>query len=695
MSNASTTRRDILFLFAATVFASAFLLFQVQPLISKFILPWFGGTPAVWSTCMLFFQVILFFGYVYAHATTRFLSAPHQAVLHIGLLVVAASLLPITPSDSWKPTADAQPILQIVKLLAACVGLPYFILSSTGPLLQRWFSLQAPGTSPYRLYALSNVGSLLALISYPFVVEPTVGSPTQAWLWSTAFGMFTMLCALCAIRVMKGTSTDGPAGEAAQQEELELPAAPTFAASLRWFGLAMIASVMLLATTNQVCLDVATVPFLWIVPLTIYLLSFILCFDSSRWYKRKSYSVLLVLSMMFVVRVMTNGVNVPIMLQIVTYLSGLYFACMVCHGELAAQKPHPKYLTRFYLLMSAGGAAGGLLVGLVAPLVFSDYLEMHLGITAAMVVGVVIYFCETYAIRDESRPAIRFQSGMLVWVIAMLWAVGTLMNEAYDSSDTLDRSRNFYGVLRVVEAETKTGAVTRELFHGRVRHGAQLTSEENRMVPTTYYGRTTGSGLAMQYHRPETNRRIGVVGMGVGTLAAYGKPGDRFRFYEINPEVIRLARKHFTFLKDTPSDCEIITGDARLSLERENAQEFDVLVLDAFSGDAIPTHLLTREAFALYDRHLASDGVLCVHISNLHFDLRPIVHGLASEFDWKSLGIQNDDNEAEATSMAQWVLLSRDVISEEIRTAATGRFSLHQRRLLWTDEFSNLATILR
>ncbi len=694
MSNATTTRRDILFLFAATVFASAFLLFQVQPLISKFILPWFGGTPAVWSTCMLFFQVVLFFGYVYAHATTRFLSARHQAVLHIGLLVVAAALLPITPGDSWKPAADAQPILQIVKLLAACVGLPYFILSSTGPLLQRWFSLQAPGTSPYRLYALSNVGSLLALISYPFVVEPAVGSPTQAWLWSTAFGMFTLLCALCAVRVMKGTSP-GADDEAAQQEELKPPAVPTFAASVRWFGLAMIASVMLLATTNQVCLDVATVPFLWIVPLTIYLLSFILCFDASRWYNRKWYSVLLVLSMMFVIRVMNNGANVPIMLQIVTYLAGLYLACMVCHGELAAQKPHPKYLTRFYLLMSAGGAGGGLLVGLVAPFVFPDYLEMHFGITAAMIVGVVIYFSETYASRDESRPGIRFQSGLLVWAAAMLWAAGTLMNDAYDSSDALDRSRNFYGVLRVVEAETKTGAAKRELFHGRIRHGAQLTGEESRMVPTTYYGRTTGSGLAMQHHKPETNRRIGVVGMGVGTLAAYGKAGDRFRFYEINPEVIRLARKHFTFLKDTPADCEIITGDARLSLEREDAQEFDVLVLDAFSGDAIPTHLLTREAFELYDRHLAPDGVLCVHISNLHFDLRPIVHGLASEFEWKSLGIQNDDNEAEATSMAQWVLLSRHSISEGISTAATGRFSLHQRRLLWTDEFSNLATILR
>lgn len=694
MSNTATTRRDVLFLFATTVFVSAFLLFQVQPLISKFILPWFGGTPAVWSTCMLFFQVTLFLGYVYAHATTRFLSVGEQALLHIVLLVVASSILPITPDDSWKPAADAEPIFQIVKLLAACVGLPYFILSSTGPLLQRWFSLQAPGVSPYRLYALSNVGSLLALISYPFLVEPTIGSPTQAWLWSTAFGTFTLLCALCAIRVMK--SNKHPASdEPGQEQEAEPAVAPNFTTSVRWFGLAMIASVMLLATTNQVCLDVATVPFLWIVPLTIYLLSFILCFDASRWYNRKWYSVLLVLSMMFVIRVMNNGANVPIMLQIVTYLSGLYLACMVCHGELATQKPHPKYLTRFYLLMSAGGAGGGLLVGLAAPLVFPDYLEMHFGITAAMITGIVVYFRETYVSNDGAKPIMRFQSGMLVWGFAMLWAVGTLVSDAYDSSDALDRSRNFYGVLRVVEAETKTGDAKRELFHGRIRHGSQLTGHENRTIPTTYYGRTTGSGLAMQLHKPQTNRRVGVVGMGVGTLAAYGKQGDRFRFYEINPEVIRLAKKHFSFLDDTPADCEIITGDARLSLEREEAQDFDVLVLDAFSGDAIPTHLLTREAFRLYDRHLAQDGVLCVHISNLHFDLRPIIHGLATEFDWKTLGVQNDDNDAEATSMAQWVLLSRQPISNEITTAATGRFSLKQRRLLWTDEFSNLATILR
>lgn len=693
MTNQPARCRSVVLLFAATVFLSAFLLFQVQPLISKFILPWFGGTPGVWSTCMLFFQVTLFLGYVYAHLTTRFLSQRTQAVLHVALLILAASLLPITPNDSWKPTTDTEPVLRIITLLGMCVGLPYFLLSSTGPLLQRWFASQVPGTSPYRLYALSNIGSLLALVSYPFVFEPVLGSPQQAWLWSVGFGAFAALCAVCAMGIVRGSVQEQVS---TSNQTSDSVAGPTLRTSLRWFGLAMTASVMLLATTNQVCLDVATVPFLWIAPLTIYLLSFILCFDSNRWYSRKWYSVLLILSLLFVIRVLTNGAGVSIVLQIITYLSALYLCCMVCHGELAAQKPHPQYLTRFYLLMSAGGAGGGLLVGLIAPMIFSSYWEMHLVLVAALGVGIVVHFRAGHGLDTDTPKPIKMQPGLLVWPAMLLWAVGALvMDINRNEGANLLTSRNFYGVLQVRETDSSNKQPQRELFHGRIRHGSQLLTRGKEDTPTTYYGRTSGSGLAMRLHNADKARHIGVVGMGIGTLAAYGKPGDTMRFYEINPEVIRIAQEQFSFLDAAQAKCELITGDARLSLERESDHDFDVLVLDAFSGDAIPTHLLTREAFELYDRHLASDGVLCLHISNLHFDLRPIVHALATEFDWHAVGIQNDESEDDGTCLSQWVLLSRKPINPEIHAAAEGEFDLERRRVLWTDEFSNLATILR
>ena len=547
--------RMLVILFATTIFTSAFLLFQVQPLISKFILPWFGGSPAVWSTCMLFFQVTLFAGYVYAHLTTQYLSPRWQAGLHIVLLLVAALLLPITPDDAWKPAGSSSPALQIVALLTMCVGLPYFILSSTGPLLQRWFSLQAPGVSPYRLYALSNIGSLLALVSFPFVFEPILASPVQASIWSWGFRAFAIFCAACACRLflVKNLDTLLQAEKAAEEAADENATAPSWADRATWFGLAMVASVMLLATTNQVCMDVATIPFLWILPLTLYLMSFILCFDASRWYSRKWYITLLGVTFVGVLTTLMSGALTSIILQVTAYFSALFCCCMVCHGELAQQKPSSRYLTQFYLLMSAGGAGGGLFVGLLAPYAFPAYWELHIGIVACMLITLLVLFRDRTSYLYQGRPR-------LTWILISL-CVGVIVyslqsNARKGVAVAVESSRNFYGVLQVRDNTNEVDDADRHcrgMTHGRIMHGTQFLAEDKQDLPTTYYGKNSGVGLVMQNHKAGQKRNIGVVGLGVGTLATYGQKDDHMRFYEINSEVIRLAKRYFTFLENSAS----------------------------------------------------------------------------------------------------------------------------------------------
>jgi spermidine synthase len=694
--SATGSSRLLMLLFATTIFTSAFLLFQVQPLISKFILPWFGGSPAVLSTGMLFFQVTLFAGYVYAHLTTQHLSPRWQAGLHIVLLLAAALLLPITPDDAWKPDGSSSPAFRIVALLTMCVGLPYFILSSTGPLLQRWFSLQAPGVSPYRLYALSNVGSLLALISFPFVFEPVLASPAQASIWSWGFRAFAIFCAACACRLFRMKNLDSLLEAEARAEKAadENTAAPSWADRATWFGLAMVASIMLLATTNQVCMDVATVPFLWILPLTLYLMSFILCFDADRWYSRKWYLALMGAAFLGVLKTLLSGTEVSIVLQVSVYLSAMFCCCMVCHGELAQQKPGTRYLTQFFLLMSAGGAGGGLFVGLIAPNAFPAYWELHIGIVACLLITLLVLFRDrtSYLYKGQPRPT---------WVMIGLWVslvAWSLQCHARDGvKAAIEVSRNFYGVLQVRDETDDVDAAKhrRGMFHGSILHGTQFLAEDKRDLPTTYYGRNSGVGLVMQHHKAGQKRHIGVVGLGVGTLAVYGQNQDHLRFYEINSEVIRMADQYFTFLKNSESTTEMVLGDARLSLEHEEPQNYDILVLDAFSGDAIPTHLLTREAAQLYQRHLRNNGILCIHISNLHFDLQPVAEGLAKDIGMHSVCVQTMPDKDLGTNLCHWMLLSKQPIPDDIVTAAEEINVPSDSNLLWTDEWSNLLSVLR
>lgn len=465
MSNSAPSRVAV-FGYAATIFLSAFLLFQVQPLISKSILPWFGGTHAVWTTCMLFFQVALFTGYAYAHLLIHRCSPRSQLIVHAGLIFAALLVLPITLAGSWKPQGSAEPTLRIVLLLAANVGLPFFVLSSTGPLLQAWFGRSNSGSSPYRLYALSNAGSLLALVTYPFLFEPAFATPMQAGMWSWAFGLFALCCTACGIQMYR---TAKPQAVAMESSGNPVGPAPTWGHCLLWFGLAMVASVMLLATTNQVCMDVAAVPFLWVLPLTLYLMSFILCFDSDRWYSRRTFSLALAVSFAGVCIVMLKGSGGSILAQVMVYMAGLFFCAMVCHGELVRLKPDPRYLTVFYLVMAAGGAAGGLFVGIVSPLIFPAYWELHLGMAGCCALTLLVFFRDRNWVLYAGRPRWAW-AAILLGVVGLLAALQVQAHESVD--DVVTVKRNFYGVLKVKEADIGDPKMHRfELYHGRIKHG--------------------------------------------------------------------------------------------------------------------------------------------------------------------------------------------------------------------------------
>jgi len=680
--------RGLAVAYCATIFLSAFLLFQVQPLIGKYILPWFGGSPAVWTTCMLVFQVLLFAGYAYAHVTTQYLSPRQQGFLHIALLLLALVALPITPDPSWKPTNSDWPALKIILLTVACVGLPYFILSSTGPLLQGWFSRTHEGQSPYRLYSLSNLGSLLALISYPFVVEPSFSTATQSIMWSVLFAAFALLCAGSAVTMWRRASI--PVKQSPVAVNVLDPGRPTWGMAGLWFGLAMTPSVMLLATTNQVCLDVAVIPFLWVLPLALYLLTFIFCFDSDRWYARRPYSIAAAVLLFLTVFLGSQGSQTSLTLQVVVYFSALFCTCMVCHGELVALKPNPKYLTSFFLTISAGGAAGGLFVGLLAPLVFVSYYELQFGIVGFA----ILYMCLRLHEDKVRLPVAAWCQPLLVLAITAV-TVGIFSQFGRRATGSVAVARNFYGVLKVERLPNPQADRSMvRLAHGRIEHGSQFVSPDRRRIPTAYYSESSGVGQLMQRLRPGQPKHVGIVGLGVGTLAAYGQPGDRFRLYEINPDVISMAQEYFTFLRDCPAEQTIVTGDARLALEFEEPQQFDILVLDAFSGDAIPAHLLTKEALIGYLRHLKPDGLLACHISNLHFDLRPVVVGLANELKLISQIHISEANPDTGSFKAVWALLARDatVLSASVGIAAETR--LQRNPIVWTDDRSNLFEVL-
>jgi len=695
---------------ALTIFTGAFLLFLLQPLIGKFILPWFGGSPAVWTTCMLFFQLVLLGGYAYAHLSARLLKPRWQALLHVALLAAAVLFLPITPAASWKPVSPDQPVWHILSLLFVCVGLPYFVLSTTGPLIQEWFRRLHPGVSPYRLYALSNLGSLLALLSYPFVFEPNFTRKTQALIWSAGLGLFVLLCGRCAWRVwrlrIEEKVVDAPQlelGERSAKIEKRTSDAPQSAirnpqsAIVLWLLLPACASVLLLAITNKICQDVAVIPFLWVVPLAIYLLSFIICFDSPGLYSRNAFAVALGGALVLLCEILFEGTVFPILLQLGIYCAVLFLCCMICHGELYKLRPEPSRMTAYYLTISAGGAAGGLFVAVIAPLIFNSFAELHWGLWTCTLLLAFLYARDNTAIAIAGR-------GVPVWkavLVGVLLLGFTLRAQAvYAARKTTTVTRNFYGVLRVCEEKKDDPSdYSRVMISGNIMHGLQFQNLARALTPTTYYHEQSGVGLALRQLRRTGGRRIGVVGLGAGTLATYGDKGDYIRYYEINPEVKRLAQTEFTFLSNCQARLDVVLGDARLVLENEQAQQFDLLVLDAFTSDAIPVHLLTREAVEVYRRHLKPDGVLAIHITNRHLDLRPVVETLAAEFGLGTTALSFAAKDRSWwMSPCDWVLMTRDkafLEQEAIRTAKSPRLEDLSRAPQWTDDYTSLFKILK
>ena len=685
-------------LYALTILVSAFLLFQVQPVIAKIILPWFGGSAAVWTTCLLFFQMVLLLGYLYSHAVIRYLKPRVQMLLHVGLLVASIAVLPIYPSTSWKPVGASEPTLQILGLLAVSIGLPYFLLSTTGPLLQAWYARRFHGAMPYRLYALSNAGSMFALISYPALFEPSFTTHQQSGMWSWSFGVFIVLCAFTAFKSNQSVANVLKKPEAGLDAAPRAAVPPTGKTYLIWLLLPAVASVLLLAITNHLSQNVAAIPFLWVLPLSIYLLSFILCFEGEGWYRRNPYLQLLAValgSMAYAVSVdMTS--NVPIKVMIPLFAMGLFTCCMVLHGELARLKPDPKYLTHFYLMMSAGGALGGLLVALLAPHFLNALYEMP--VSLVLCAALVAYVLR----QDVELKWVRRWPGVVVSAVltlAIAGYVGWQIKQMVSGSRVL--VRNFYGGLKVKDSGTPGSLeATRTLTHGTINHGEEYLNIARRDLPTTYYGPNTGVGLAIRDKQQAGAVRIGVIGLGTGTTAAYGRLGDYIRYYEINPLVLELARKEFFFLADCKAKLDVAMGDARLSLEQElkdgHAQNFDVLAVDAFSSDSIPVHLLTKEAMDLYFRHLRPDGILAVHISNRYLNLQPVLEGEVHATQKIARVVDTEDDDTQDVFGATWVLITSPATGFK-GDLLSNSAPLDSKRTvrLWTDDYSNLFKILK
>ncbi|HSF21911.1 MAG TPA: fused MFS/spermidine synthase [Burkholderiales bacterium] len=669
-------------LYALTIFTSAFLLFLVQPIIAKQILPWFGGSAAVWTTCLVFFQFLLLAGYAYSDWTTRRLPARSQVVLHVVLLAASLVSLPIIADTGWKPAGNEDPTWRILGLLTVTIGLPYFLLSTTGPLVQAWFARTFPAGTVYRLFALSNFGSLLALASYPFAFEPWITTAVQSWGWSAAYVAFAALCAASAWYSLRGAMTAG-AREAVSAPDADPPPRPGDYAA--WLLLSGMGAFMLLAVTNHITHDIASVPFLWILPLTLYLVTFILCFEGRGWYQRRIFIVPLaavVCAMAWALHeergIMEIKEAVPLSLV------GLFVMCMFFHGELAARKPAPRYLTRFYLMVSLGGALGGIAVGLAAVKLFNTYYEFGAGLVVTLLIA-------AYATRlmHSAVPML------------MLAAVGFTGYHVYAyigylAKDTRVMTRNFYGTLRVkdIGADTEQAAV-RRLMHGVIMHGEQYLAPARRREPTTYYGETSGVARAIKA-LDGSALRVGVVGLGTGTLALFGRPGDVYRFYEINPQVVEIANSEFTFLSDSGARIEHVLGDARLAMEREPPQNYDVLVIDAFSSDSIPVHLITSEALAVYARHTKPGGVIAFHVTNRFLDLAPVVKRIADGHGLHAALISDDAEESDL-ARTDWVLVTRDKALLEHPEIAKFTSEIETVRELreWTDDFNNLFRILK
>jgi len=694
-------RFPTLYSFAFSIFIGAFLLFQVQPIIGKHMLPWFGGTSAVWITSMLFFQVLLLLGYLYAYLLSRF-SLKIQTSIHFVLTVATCGIIiflfttwhsPITPGIEWKLPDTTSPIQQVLVFLLLSVGLPYFLLSTTSTVLQNWFGLVEQKQSPYKLYALSNAGSLIGIASYPFVIEPFFSLQTQGQWWSVGFLFYGAVLLICCVKIFITPYKKA----AALKNKIVTIKKKTYAF---WLLLSATPSIMLLSITELMTQSIAPIPFLWLLPLGLYLLSFIICFSDKKWYWRNFYAYLfLVFGPFALLFTQTSGPSVPFSLLI--FSLALFSSCMLCHGELYLSKPPVQKLNLFYVYVAFGGAIGGVLVGIIAPLFFNGIWEVYIGFYLSLLVafGVLLQYKDSSVYRHmkifflstrELYLFILIGFPLVIFTVALV----VVVISGYSGAKIF---RNFYGTL-FLASKAADGETTTYLIHGKIIHGTQHMGK-HRFEPTTYYHKKSGIGLVMQnYPRPKEGIRAGLIGLGTGTLAAYGKQGDFYRFYEINPQVVSIAHNYFTYLSDSHAKVDIALGDGRLSLEQEikdKQQPFDIIVVDAFSDDAIPVHLLTKEAMDVYLKRLKTNGVIAFHISNNYIDLKHVLYRHAQEqhLEFAFLKTKGENQ----NSASEWVLLTRNkkLLDTPAIARVTSKEKQYKNITTWTDEYSNIFQILK
>jgi SAM-dependent methyltransferase len=686
-------------MFQLTLFLSAFLLFLVQPLVAKQLLPWYGGSAAVWTTCLLFFQSVLLAGYGYAHWLTRRVPPQRQSRLHASLIFATLLALLLTPRWVAAPQLATQPILGILSQLALQVGLPYFALACTGPLLQAWHARQFPDRATYRLYALSNIGSFLGLLCFPLALEPALARHTIWMMWCGLYGLYAVAMLLIARRGARLASGAAllPAVEIAPERHPGIRA-------WYWVFLATAGSVLLISGTAHLTQDVAAIPFLWVLPLAVYLLAFVLAFDRERWYRPALFIPLALAATLLLSVALTDSIDqdllaslkslrlhpinnefwstsdlMPAAQAIPLFTVGLFVLCWFCNGELVRTKPGKQRLTWFYLLIAAGGALGGLIVSVLGPALLDGFYELPAALLAVAVLCVI-----------RARGWWRLAAA----VPALTVAVFGLRYATDLHTQTLLIQRDFYGLLRVEQVTTEDGRPVRRFLSGVILHGAQDLSWPGRRVPTEYYTTDSGIGRTLQL-LSSTPQHVGLIGLGAGTLAAYGREGDRYQFFEINPDVERIARTNFSFLSDSPAQISVTLGDARLSLSRLPPQHFDVLVVDAFSSDAIPVHLLTREAMREYARHVAPDGVIAFDLTNRELTLEPIVQDLANAIGRSAVLISTEAEDQELRASSDWMLVTnnRTVLDALLESPARQVVSAEPWIRPWTDDYSSLLQV--
>jgi hypothetical protein len=769
--------------YALSIFLSAFLVFVVELLIGKFILPWFGGTPSVWTTCLLFFQLVLLGGYAYSYWVAGIKNPGRQRNTHILLLIISLLWIgvfavlwgtPLLPTSNLRPEDSGFQVIRIILLLLVSIGLPFFVLSANGPLIQAWFSRVFPKARTYRLYSLSNLGSLIGLVSYPLIIEPLLNLKNQAIIWTIGFLFFAILTSFCAIMAGRihsiKKSAPKKSGTIKKTGAVKTEKFPSAFSMILWVILPALASVMLMASTNQMCQEVAVIPFLWVLPLVLYLLSFIIAFDNEKWYVRSIFLPAFALAAIGSCYVLSVGYSSPIILQISLYSFTVFICAMVCHGELARLKPGMKYLTLFYLLVSTGGALGGIFVAIIAPLFFPGYWEFQIGLWLIALLIIILLLKQKdsrlYGIHSWPAVLVLFVYIVLKWpwdkydsIDSFSVFLSAVFNEGYFlillagvillfvidffivkktgkkipwiltgslfasliilgwtligdinkmNENAVKIVRNFFGVLTIQEYDANNPLSYRmDLKHGRISHGMQYMEAGRKKIITTYYHYASGIGRAILGHPKyvaNKNLRVGVVGLGVGTLAAYGRRGDYFRFYEINPLVSEVSfgkKAYFSFLNDCRGKVDVIMGDARISMERElknkKNQKFDILAIDAFSSDSIPIHLLTREAIEIYLKQLANEGILALHITNRHLNLQPIVWQLSDILGLRAV-LVDDDTSTDEEWRTTWMLLSRgdNILNNPLIDIASSNREVGDKELRpWTDDYSNLFQILK